>query len=60
MINVVDFNKIQEYLDELFVTDEKASKILESVNFTPAQLKIVNTLIIRALIAYDDSKSIEK
>ena len=57
---MTDFKKIQEYLDELFVNDEKASEILESVGFTPAQLKIVNTLIIRALIAYDDSKSIKK
>jgi hypothetical protein len=48
-----DFTKIQEYLDNLFVHDEKAKKILESANVTPAQLKVVNTLIISALRAYD-------
>lgn len=57
---MTDFTKIQEYLDGLFVNDEKGMKILQDVNITPAQLKVMNTLIIRALIAYDDSKCIEK
>jgi len=50
---MVNFDKIQDYLENVFITDEKAKDILDNVGITPAQVKVISTLIVSALRAYD-------
>ena len=50
---MVDFDRIESFLNNLFVNDGKANEILAKYEVTPAQLKIINLLIINALKAYD-------
>ena len=49
---MVDFDKTKEFLDNLFAKEETL-KILEKNNLTLQQIRIINTLIIYALKAYD-------
>lgn len=50
---MVDFDKILDYLDNVFLEDEKAKDILDKAGITESQIKIMNTLIINAIRAYD-------
>lgn len=50
---MADFDKIQNFLDDMFSTDEKAKTIIKETGLTPAQLKVVNTLIVYGIKAYD-------
>ena len=50
---MVDFDIILDYLDNVFTNDEKAMEILNKAGITSAQIKVINTLIISALKAYD-------
>jgi hypothetical protein len=50
---MVDFDNINDFLDELFVKDEQAKDIISRSGFTTEQLKLINILIVSALRAYD-------
>lgn len=52
----VNFDEITDYLDNVFLTDTKAQSIIQKAGFTDSQVKIINTLIIAALKAYDLEK----
>ena len=52
----VNFDDIEEFLDNLFETDEKSKAIFEKCGISRSQLQIINTLIINALKAYDLQK----
>lgn len=49
----VNFGEIQDFLDSVFFKDQKAKEIIEKSGFTKEQIKIINTLIVSALKAYD-------
>lgn len=50
---MADFNKIQNLLDNIFMNDENTIKKITNTGLTFDQLKVINTLIISALRAYD-------
>lgn len=52
----VNFDEITDYLDNVFFNDEKSKSIIQKAGFTESQVKIINTLIISALKAYDLEK----
>lgn len=52
----VDFDEMKDYLDNVFLNDDKCKNILSESGFTEAQLQIVNALIIAALKTYDLQK----
>ena len=52
----VNFDEITDCLDSIFFNDEKDKSIIQKAGFTEAQVKIINTLIISALKAYDLEK----
>lgn len=54
---MVDFVKIQDFLNDILIADEKVIDIIDRSGFTPEQLKMVNILIVSALRAYDAESS---
>lgn len=52
----VDFDETLDYLNVTFLNDEKSKEIIKSAGFTESQVKIINTIIISALKAYDLQK----
>lgn len=52
----VDFGKLQEYLNDVFLNDDKSKEIIENAGFTESQVEIINTIILSALKAYDLQK----
>ncbi len=52
----VDFDDIGNFLDSHFFSDPKSREIIEKSGFSECQLKIINTLILNALKAYDLQK----
>ncbi len=57
MLNKNDFDEIQDFLDNVFFKDKKATEIIEKVNLSKEQISIINTLIINAIRAYDAKNS---
>lgn len=52
----VNFDEIQKFMDNLFFDDIKSKEIIEKSGLTESQIKIINTLILTALKAYDLQK----
>lgn len=52
----VNFDDIQSFLDNHFFDDSKSKDLIEKAGFTKSQVKIINTLIVSALKAYDLQK----
>ena len=52
----VDFDDIGNFLDCHFSNDPKSKEIIEKAGFSESQIKIINTLILTALKAYDLQK----
>lgn len=52
----VDFDDIENFLDSHFFDDTKSKEIIENAGSSEAQVKIINTLILTALKAYDLQK----
>lgn len=52
----VDFDDIGNFLDNHFFSDPKSKEIIEKSGFSESQIKIINTLILSALKAYDLQK----
>lgn len=52
----VDFDDIGDFLDNHFSNNQKSKEIIEKAGFSEAQIKIINTLILTALKAYDLQK----
>ena len=52
----VNFDETQDFLSNLFETDENAKMILDKSGFSDLQLDIIKILIIAALKAYDLQK----
>ncbi len=53
----VDIDDIESFIDNHFFSDLKSKEIIEKAGFSESQIKIINTLIITALKAYDLQKS---
>lgn len=49
----VNFDDIGNFLDSQFFSDPKSKEIIEKAGFSESQIKIINTLILTALKAYD-------
>ncbi len=52
----IDFSDIEDYLDNLFINDDRAKDIIDKCGFSKEQLNIINTIVISALKAYDLKK----
>lgn len=52
----VDFDDLGNFLDSHFFSDLKSKEIIEKSGFSESQIKIINTLILTALKAYDLQK----
>lgn len=52
----VDFDDIGDFLDSHFFGDPKSKEIIEKSGFNESQIKIINTLILATLKAYDLQK----
>lgn len=52
----VDFDDLGDFLDNHFSNNQKSKEIIEKAGFSDAQIKIINTLILTALKAYDLQK----
>ena len=52
----VDFDDIENFLDSHFFSDPTSKEIIEEAGFNESQIKIINTLILTALKAYDLKK----
>lgn len=52
----VDFDDIESLLDSHFFNEPKSKEIIEKAGFSESQIKIINTLILTALKAYDLQK----
>lgn len=52
----VDFDDLENFLDNHFFNDPKSKGIIEKAGFSESQIKIINTLILTALKAYDLQK----
>lgn len=52
----VDFDDIGDLLDSHFFNDQKSKEIIQKAGFSESQIKIINTLILTALKAYDLQK----
>lgn len=50
---LADFDKMQNFLDTIFMNDENAKEKINQTGLTFDQLRVINTLIISALRAYD-------
>lgn len=53
----VDFDDIANFIDNHFFDDPKSKEIIEKAGFSESQIKVINTLILSALKAYDLKKS---
>lgn len=54
----VDFDELGNFLDSHFFDDMKSKEIIEKAGFSESQIKIINTLILTALKAYDLQKQL--
>ncbi len=52
----VDFNDIEDFLDRHFFNDPKSKEIVEKAGFSESQIKVINTIVLTALKAYDLQK----
>lgn len=52
----VDFDDIENFLDSHFFSDPKSKELIEKAGFSESQIKIINTLVLTALKAYDLQK----
>lgn len=52
----VNFNNIEDFMDNHFFNDPKSKEIIEKAGFTESQIKVINTLVLTALKAYDLQK----
>lgn len=52
----VNFDDIGDFLDNHFFEDSKSKELIEKAGFNESQIKIINTLILTALKAYDLQK----
>lgn len=52
----VNFDDIGNFLDSHFFSDPNSTEIIEKAGFSESQIKIINTLILTALKAYDLQK----
>lgn len=52
----VNFDEIQNFMDNHFFDDAQSKIIIEKSGFTETQIKVINTLILTALKAYDLQK----
>ena len=52
----VNFDDIESFIDNYFFNDSKSKEIIKKAGFTEAQIKVINTLILAALKAYDLKK----
>lgn len=49
----IDFDDLEDCLNTMFFSDDKAREIITKAGFTKSQISIINTLIIGALQYYD-------
>ncbi len=52
----VNFDDIESFINNHFFNDSKSKEIIEKAGFTESQIKVINTLILTALKAYDLKK----
>ena len=52
----INFDDIESFIDNHFFNDSKSKEIIKKAGFTEAQIKVINTLILTALKAYDLKK----
>lgn len=52
----VNFDDIESFIDNHFFNDSKSKEIIEKAGFTESQIRVINTLILTALKAYDLKK----
>ena len=52
----INFDDIESFIDNHFFNDSKSKEIIKKAGFTEAQIKVINTLILAALKAYDLKK----
>ena len=52
----VNFDDIEDFVDNHFFNDPKSMEIITNAGFSESQIKIINTLILTALKAYDLQK----
>lgn len=52
----VNFDDIESFIDNHFFNDSKSKEIIEKAGFTESQIKVINTLILTTLKAYDLKK----
>jgi len=49
----INFDDIESFIDNHFFNDSKSKEIIKKAGFTETQIKVINTLILAALKAYD-------
>ncbi len=52
----INFDDIESFIDNHFFNDSKSKEIIKKAGFTETQIKVINTLILAALKAYDLKK----
>lgn len=52
----INFDDIESFIDNHFFNDSKSKEIIKKAGFAETQIKVINTLILAALKAYDLKK----
>lgn len=54
----IDFDKLENYLDNMAFSNERSKEIISKAGFTDSQVKIINSIVLSALKAYDLQKNL--